>query len=310
VGPPFTFGGETVYIANQRSWATSGGQWATGAFLMLFSKVVGGEIRAAVRHVKMGQTGQWMMANVRLYGQDITLSGTYGEDGLTMDVKEGQEEMWRKLTPLPAALAQLVWTDGSGHNSAGSVSGPKVAEWAREHIKALRKPYEGVNTNDEQGLYVIPSVSLKGRVNGYSCLGYEVAERKIRRMLAWLGRESLDSLANEKVMAPGTVAHYNLYRRVCEHVQQEVNRTGRKCEIDLEPQLKGLEGKVVRVLDSHDEARVFRVGKSTGWIPCHLEIGPKESGGPAVTGAPYKSVRVLHGRELLAWERGEEVGRD
>lgn len=297
-----------MYIANARSWVTSGGQWATGAFLMLFSKEPGGEIRAAVRHVKMKQLGQWMMARVTLYGLTVSLSGAYGSDGGPGDAARkllgAEGDIWPKLTPLPAALAHKIWTDDTGHNNAGR-SGEDVRKWALENIKALRRPYEGVNTNDEQGLYVIPSVSLKGRVNGYSCLGYEVAERKIRRMLAWLGYTSLDPLANEKVMALGTVAHYQLYSRVLDHVRQRVNKTGRKCEIDLEPQLKGLEGRVVRVRKG-EEVYTFRVGRSTGWIPAHLAIGPKEDGGPVAPSGPYDEVGVLGGKELLNWSNGKD----
>jgi len=48
------------------------------------------------------------------------------------------------------------------------------------------------------------------------------------------------------------------------------------------------------VVDRHGERRRFRVGKSTGWMPCHLEIARCNStGGPAVTGAPFQSVRIV-----------------
>lgn len=40
----------------------------------------------------------------------------------------------------------------------------------------------------------------------------------------------------------------------------------------LTPQLAGLEGYRVKVIDMAGEVRKFIVGKSTGWRPCHLEI--------------------------------------
>ena len=69
-----------------------------------------------------------------------------------------------------------------------------------------------------------------------------------------------------------------------------------RCEIELTPALVGLEGKRVEVVDKYGETRRFIVGKSTGWMPCHLEIKTvRSSGGGCVTGTPFKSVRVLKG---------------
>lgn len=310
-----------MYIKNQRCWSTADGQQrASGSFLMLFSREPGGEIRAAVRHVKMKQLGAWMMGLVTLYGVKVSVSGAYGNDGLAGDPErkfeafegQGPEEaraVWLKLTPLPAELTYKIWTDDTGHNSPGR-SGEDVRKWALEHIKALRRPYQGVNTNDERRLYTVPAVNLKGRVTGYTCLGYDYAERQTRRMQEWLraaGACYRVPFEGEKFTAPGTVAHYTVYRTVCELVRRQVERSGRKCEIDLEPQLRGLEGRVVRVRmgDGSGATYSFRVGKSTGWIPAHLAIGPGQHGGSVVPPGPYEHVSVLGGHELLKWSMGE-----
>jgi hypothetical protein len=56
----------------------------------------------------------------------------------------------------------------------------------------------------------------------------------------------------------------------------------------------GLEGKRVEIVDCWRQKRRFYVGKSTGFIPVHLEIGRRNStGGPAIMGAPLASVRLL-----------------
>ena len=63
----------------------------------------------------------------------------------------------------------------------------------------------------------------------------------------------------------------------------------------LTPQLKGLEGWRVEVVDCYGERRRFIVGRSTGWSPCHIEVARRDStGGPAVMGTPFKSVRGLY----------------
>ena len=62
---------------------------------------------------------------------------------------------------------------------------------------------------------------------------------------------------------------------------------------DLSSQLKGLEGLRVEVLTTYGEVRRFKVGKSTGWRPVHLELAnSRSSGGPAAE-KEYKSVRVI-----------------
>ena len=51
----------------------------------------------------------------------------------------------------------------------------------------------------------------------------------------------------------------------------------------LSPQLVGLEGKRVRAVAADGEVRRFIVGRSTGWVPVHLEIRTRRSmcGDPA-----------------------------
>ena len=134
-----------------------------------------------------------------------------------------------------------------------------------------------VTINQEQELYVIPEGS------GYSCLGFDVCKERTEKYAKWLGAE----LA---VMPVGCIEAYELYRSLSEQIRQ----TGRRCDVELCPQLIGLEGRRVEVVDKYGDTRRFWVGKSTGWLPVHLEISRKTShGGPAVMGAPFKSVRVI-----------------
>lgn len=63
----------------------------------------------------------------------------------------------------------------------------------------------------------------------------------------------------------------------------------------LLPQLTGLEGWRVEVVDHDGQRRRFIVGRSTGWRPIHLEIKTRRSlGGWGADSRGYLSVRKLY----------------
>ena len=139
-----------------------------------------------------------------------------------------------------------------------------------------------VTINEEQRLYTIPASG-----GGYSCLGFDVCQKRSDAIAEWLGVPKTGA-------TPGTIHAYNAYQSFVEECRLRFARTGERCPVELTPQLVGLEGKRVEVVDCYGERRRFIVGRSTGWIPCHLEIvGRNSSGGPAVYGAPFQSVRVV-----------------
>ena len=122
-----------------------------------------------------------------------------------------------------------------------------------------------VTTNPGQRLYVIPCG------NGYSCHGFDVVERLVQRLTA----EGLP--APENPAPVGTVERYVQYRALCETGRERNARTGWRSSAELTPELVGKEGKRVEVLhrwpDSGEVETVrFQVGKSTGWMPCHLAL--------------------------------------
>ena len=157
----------------------------------------------------------------------------------------------------------------------------------RAAVEAFEKPTPDVTLNTEQELYVIPAG------HGYTCLGFDVCLEQHRAVAGWLRGEGIgaDDLPPE---ARGTIRGYKAYRTLLDRAGAYCQRSAKRCPAELTPQLIGLEGKRVEVLDRHGERRRFQVGKSTGWMPCHLEIARRDSsGGPAVTGAPFQSVRIV-----------------
>ncbi len=137
-----------MYIKDGRGWNTRDGtQHSRGEFLVIFDdpeQPYGkSALRACVRVVSMASCGHWMMGQVRLAGHRISLSGTYGADGLPLCLNhkdlpaEIVSHIWDSLTPLPADLQKEFWA-GGGHNCAGK-EGPLLRAWALENIKDLKK---------------------------------------------------------------------------------------------------------------------------------------------------------------------------
>jgi hypothetical protein len=143
-----------------------------------------------------------------------------------------------------------------------------------------------VTLNMEQRLYVIPCG------DGYTCLGFAVCKNWTLGYAAWLG------VTLPSPMPHASLEAYEMYANLQYHAGERARATGQRCPLHLCEQLNGLEGKRVEVVDAYGERRRFYVGKSTGWAPCHLEIARKNStGGPAVSGSPFKSVIVIGRKE-------------
>lgn len=148
-----------------------------------------------------------------------------------------------------------------------------------------------VTVNDKQELYVIRIAE------GVTCLGFDVCADRTRRYLDWLmsrGEPGAGGLLSAFDRLPrGALSKYDIYRETCDRIKKRFDMFRERCESDLAEQLKGLEGRRVEVVDSYGETRRFRVGRSTGWIPIHLEIEGNASGGSPAYGAPYKSIREI-----------------
>ena len=140
--------------------------------------------------------------------------------------------------------------------------------------------------NREQRLYVMKA----GR--GYSCLGFDVAERRLKAVAKWLMENDVTPPTSDRI--PGTVAHLAEYELTMKAGAELHARTGKKCDAELTPALIGLERQRVEVTLPDGSKNRFTVGKSSGWLPIHLEIKRRDStGGGAVYLPDGATVRVL-----------------
>jgi len=151
-----------MFINGISGYNRHGEQTARGDFLIVFAK--GQELRAAVRHVRMRQFGHFMMGRARLGKYSITLSGSYGADGLPKEATKQEPQKcwtryywgeewfevadhwedvpavnWESLLPLPPELQEEFWhPTHQGWNSCGSEA-VNLRKWAKENLTTLRK---------------------------------------------------------------------------------------------------------------------------------------------------------------------------
>lgn len=150
-----------------------------------------------------------------------------------------------------------------------------------------------VTVNADQELYVID------HGEGVTCYGFANTLDEIERIVIELvGRRALpgEYLDNELAAVKagyGTIAAYDTLVNLREKLQKVCDEQGERAVCGLSPQLMGLEGHRVEVVDQHGEKRRFIVGKSTGWMPCHLEIKKTNSMGGGAAAREYESVTDL-----------------
>lgn len=134
-----------------------------------------------------------------------------------------------------------------------------------------------IKINKLQRLFVIPCGG------GFSCLGFDVERAKTRAILAELKQPG-------PVARPGTRAAYAEYLAALETAKQ----SGRRLVCDLHPRLIGLEGRRIECTLYGEKVR-FKVGKSTGFIPCHLALhNARSTGGEAISaGENLGSIKII-----------------
>lgn len=143
---------------------------------------------------------------------------------------------------------------------------PKAGlKWGDDAWKELLTPR--VSCDSERKLYTIRDG------HGVSCLGFDNAYRRALMVADELGKPGLRPLARNF----GTIEGYAEYERVMD----TGHASGRTFKCGLHPQLVGYEGKRVEVGPSNlnEPKRRFIVGRSTGWLPCHIARARKDSTG-------------------------------
>lgn len=123
---------------------------------------------------------------------------------------------------------------------------------------------------------MLSSIDHAGRLyvldhgKGYTCLGFDVAEKWLLGVLAWMPAQKRPIVCAGETEI-GTAGRYAFFERVMDAGGKHATATATQCPANLIPQLIGLERKRVEVTLPNGERSRFYVGKSTGWLPIHLE---------------------------------------
>ena len=144
-----------------------------------------------------------------------------------------------------------------------------------------------IKVNNEQQLFVIKCGE------GFSCLGFDVCQKRTISLKSELDRmtaKPLTAVPKDKT----SIEAYDYYQHLITIARDIHEEHGIQFTSELEPVFIGKEGRRVKVTDCYDDTRTFTIGKSTGFIPCHIELKRRNSrGGCSVFGAPFKSIQWL-----------------
>ncbi len=123
--------------------------------------------------------------------------------------------------------------------------------------------------------------------NYISCLGFEVVLNRGKKLADELG-----------IICPkfrkGSRASLKFYYKMMELAKKKHSETGWRSKSELYKPFIGNEGKRVEVEYSWGEKERFYIGKSTGFIPCHIAVKQRNShGGMAVLNDSIKKFRFV-----------------
>jgi hypothetical protein len=160
-----------------------------------------------------------------------------------------------------------------------------------------------VSLNPDQKLYVIPSGG------GYSCFGYDNAQRDTSHIATVLKREDLTPTADHY----GTLAGYDLYRKACDAWASSINSKRTWFTPGTDPKVMKLleqfrdDNRLIRIFlgdpktgrDWCEENDVVgRIGRSTGSQKVPLLLAEEENWGGAILTDCVLRIMDANDREL------------
>lgn len=158
-------------------------------------------------------------------------------------------------------------------------------EWSDiQYRKAY--PERAMTINMVQKLFIIPAG------DGFSTLGFSNCYQTCCGLASELGGHIPVPPNYED--AKEMEALYAYYLQLMEKGHKRHLASGWRSQVHLHHQLQGLEGHRVEVEEDDGEKRRFLVGRSTGWMPCHIELkSVRSSDGCSAGTRPYRSVKVI-----------------
>lgn len=149
-------------------------------------------------------------------------------------------------------------------------------------MKTLKLSHTEITINHEQELFVIPC----GK-NGFTCLGFDVCKERSITL-----QNELHIIQN--LPPKNSLRAYEYYNELCDTVRVMNTQSGFRSQTELYKPFIGNEGRRVEVVYSDGTKERFNIGKSTGYIPCHIMVKTSRSlGGGAVLTDSIKNFTFL-----------------
>ena len=113
---------------------------------------------------------------------------------------------------------------------------------------------------------------------GWSCLGFDVVEKRSQRLADWLRKQGI-YVSSIGSGIPGTTNAYTIYEERMEQARQLWIDRNLRCDIDLDIRFSQYHesGERVEILYTDGSVERGYIGKSTGWMPTYLLLKTKRS---------------------------------
>lgn len=154
--------------------------------------------------------------------------------------------------------------DGSAKKSKTNIVANVIRNMENKNMS------DSVELNRKDKLYILKC----GK--GFSCLGFDVLERRAQRLANELGLPWTKNPPSKK--------QYQIYQSLLDRAYSIFVNTGKRMTCELHPALHGVVGERIEVTFKNGSKERFQVGRSTGWIPIYLRLTRCNSiGGEAIS---------------------------
>lgn len=141
-----------------------------------------------------------------------------------------------------------------------------------------------------------------------SCLGFDVVRGRTERLIKELrevfpeDKKEILTLTELEAVPKDSIESYHIYKKLVDFVFFKNAKSGWRSSAELVPGLVKWERQRVEIEYDWGETERGIVGKSTGWIPCHILLKKKNSiGGAGIHISSIKEIKLIEITDYLTY---------